>query len=174
MKKLFTIAAVLCGIILCAESTEVINGFQPAVAPGKAPKTWNFVSGSAKGGVEVLTVDSGVAVMLRSEKKNNAGVYSKAIPATAGDKIKISAKVYGSGKMIFSIFQYGVSGGTTTQKKVVATSEKGSDAVVEFVVADTKKSKTGKIRVAFITERGNSAAVHAPKAWLEKAPVAGK
>lgn len=174
MKKLFTAAAAFCGIILCAGTTEVINGFQAAAAPGKAPKTWNIVSNSAEDGIEVLTVDSGVAVMLRSEKKNKAGVYSKAIPAAAGDKIKIAAKVYGSGKMVFAIFQYGIGRGTTTQKKVIATSEKGSDVVVEFVVADTPKRKTGIIRIAFITEKGNLAAVHAPKAWLTKASAVRK
>ena len=124
MKKLSLLVMAFCGIILCADSTEIINGFQAAAAPGKPPKTWNFVSGF-KGEVEVLTVDSGIAVMLRSEKKGSAGVYSKAIAASTGDKVKVSAKVYGSGKMTVAIFQYGVKGGTNSQKKVVATNENG-------------------------------------------------
>ena len=161
MKKLFTVMMAFAAFVLCAEELAIKGNFPAPRKPGLLPASWNKMSGS-KGSFEIIPTENGNAVMLNADANAKFGIYSPAVAAKAGDKIKISAQVQGE-KIALGIFQYSNPRGTTSQRQIVNVIDGKAEA--EFTVADTKKGKTDKIRVCVYVEKGQGASVLNIKAF---------
>ena len=134
MKKLCTVLMMLAAIMLSAEELAVKGNFPAPRKPGLPPAGWNKMSGS-KGSIEVIPAENGNAVMLTAENGARCGIYSPAVAAKAGDKIKVSAQIRGE-KVSLGIFQYSDPRGTTAQRKTVTAVNGVAEA--EFTVANTR------------------------------------
>ena len=163
MKKLFTIMMMLAAIVLSAEELAVKGNFPAPRKPGLPPAGWNKMSGS-KGSIEVIPAENGNAVMLAAESGARCGIYSPAVAAKAGDKIKVSAQIKGE-KVALGIFQYSNPRGTTAQRRTVTAVNGVAEA--EFTVADTRKGATNAIRVCVYAENGQGVSVLNIKAVRE-------
>ncbi|MBQ9803578.1 MAG: hypothetical protein IJW35_01905 [Lentisphaeria bacterium] len=163
MKKLFAIMMMLAAIVLSAEELAVKGNFPAPRKPGLPPAGWNKMSGS-KGSIEVIPAENGNAVMLAAENGARCGIYSPAVAAKAGDKIKVSAQIKGE-KVALGIFQYSNPRGTTAQRRTVTAVNGVAEA--EFTVADTRKGVTNAIRVCVYAENGQGVSVLNIKAVRE-------
>jgi len=163
MKKLFAIMMMLAAIVLSAEELADKGNFPAPRKPGKNPAGWNKMSGS-KGSIEVIPAENGNAVMLAAENGARCGIYSPAVAAKAGDKIKVSAQIKGE-KVALGIFQYSNPRGTTAQRQTVTAVNGVAEA--EFTVADTRKGATNAIRVCVYAENGQGVSVLNIKAVRE-------
>ena len=163
MKKLCTVLMMLAAIILSAEELAVKGNFPAPRKPGLPPAGWNKMSGS-KGSIEVIPAENGNAVMLTAENGARCGIYSPAVAAKAGDKIKVSAQIRGE-KVSLGIFQYSDPRGTTAQRKTVTAVNGVAEA--EFTVANTRKGTTNAIRICVYAENGQGVSVLNIKAVRE-------
>ena len=164
MKKYAVMLAALFALGAAAGELTIYGDFPEPRKPGQPPKNWNKTSG-AQGSLEFIAAESGNAVMLTADEKKNFGIYSQPSAAKAGDKIKVTAKVRGSG-IIFAIFQYSGKSGSSAQRKVLKSTAEGKDLEAVFTVADTPKGATDRIRVCFLVENGASASITDAKAFL--------
>ena len=167
MKRMMRVALLLMGLFClgaAAAETELnIDGsFQLPRKPGLPPQKWNRLSGS-NGSLEILQDEEGVSVMLSSEKKSRFGIYSAAVAAKAGDRIRIEAQVYAD-EISVSILQYAKGASSQTQK--VKASREGKKISCEFMVADQEaKGPTQSIRVCFQVQNGQQATIANVKAF---------
>ncbi len=153
MKRIGTMLA-LClalggtGFGLCAadQALPVAGDFQPPKKPGQPPLKWNLLTGS-KGTLEYLRDEKGGSIMLTPAPKATLGIYSPAVAAVAGEKIRIEAMVYGE-KITVMLMQY--AKGASSQVQDVTASKDGKKIVCTFTVADTPaKGQTKQIRIGF-------------------------
>lgn len=175
MKNFMLMLSAVFAVSLFGADTIVNGSFPDPRKPGQPPKTWNLVSGS-KGSLEVIRTGKGNAVMITSEsgKKNRFGIYGPAIAALAGDVVEVSANIRGSKDIALGIFQYSEPKGTASQIKFVKLTTGESEVKQSFIVTDTKKGKTTKVRAVFYVKDGCSASVASPKVTVTKAAEAGK
>ena len=175
MKKFMVMFGAAIAVSLCGADTVINGSFPEPRKPGLPPASWNLMSGS-KGSLEIIRTGSGNAVLLNSEsgKKNRFGIYGPAITAKAGDVVEISARIRGSKNITVGIFQYSEPKGTASQNKLVKLTAEGTDVKVQFIVKDTAKGKTNKIRAVFYVEDGCGASVASPKVTVNNAAESGK
>lgn len=124
----------------------VEGDFQPPKKPGLPPLKWNRLTGS-RGTLEYLRDEKGGSIMMTPAADSTLGIYSPAVPAAAGEKIRIEATVYGD-KITVLLMQY-AKGASTREQQVDATRE-GKRIVCNFTVKDIPaKGPTRRIRVGF-------------------------
>ena len=167
MKKLILLCVLFGMSAVYAEALNISGDFSQPRKAGAAPKGWNILSGS-KGMLEIVRVANGNGVLLNSEKNGRFGIYTAAIAAKAGDRIRVSAFVRGE-KIVFGIFQYGNGRSTGSNRKNLTSTTEGSRLEHTFTVSDSPRGKTDKIRVVFWVEKGGAASIVAPEAFREAA-----
>ncbi|MBQ9337544.1 MAG: hypothetical protein IJS14_09660 [Lentisphaeria bacterium] len=153
MKRIFTmltlgLALSGMGMQLTAadQALPVAGDFQPPKKPGLPPLKWNLLTGS-RGTLEYLRDEKGGSIMLTPAPKATLGIYSPAVPAVAGEHIRIEATVYGE-KVTVMLMQY--AKGASSQTQTVTASKEGKKIVCTFTVKDTPaKGPTKQIRIGF-------------------------
>lgn len=150
IKKMFLIASLLvAGYFSYSGDMLKINGEFNKVVKG-VPAQW-VVNKLLPGEVKVEQVGGVNAVKLVAETKR-IHIYSKVrVPAVAGDKIKISAKIKGDGKAILGIYFYGKNGawiGTNRYHEFAISAEWKVEQFV-FELENYKAKKLASIRIVF-------------------------
>ena len=148
--KMLALCALVAGMSPCLTAADqalpVAGDFQPPRKPGLPPLKWNLLSGS-RGTVEYLRDEKGGSVMLTPAEKATLGIYSPAVPAAAGDKIRVEAMIYGE-KVTVMLMQY--AKGASSQTQDVTAAKEGKKIVCSFTVKDTPaKGPTKQIRIGF-------------------------
>ena len=148
--KMLALCAIVAGmspaLTAADQALPVAGDFQPPRKPGLPPLKWNLLSGS-RGTLEYLRDEKGGSIMLTPAEKATLGIYSPAVPAAAGDNIRVEATVYGE-KITVMLMQY--AKGASSQTQNVAASKEGKKIVCTFTVADAPaKGPTKQIRIGF-------------------------
>ena len=125
----------------------IAGDFQPPKKPGLPPLKWNLLSGS-RGTLEYLRDEKGGSIMMTpATQSSSLGIYSSAVPAVAGNRIRVEATIYGD-KIEVLLMQY--ANGASSQKEVVDADREGKRTVCFFTVKDNAaKGPTKQIRIGF-------------------------
>ena len=146
MMLCLSLAGTVQGLCAADQELTVAGDFQPPRKPGLPPLKWNLLTGS-RGTLEYLRDEKGGSIMLTPAEKATLGIYSPAVPAVAGDKIRIEAMIYGE-KITVMLMQY--AKGASSQTQNVAASKEGKKIICTFTVANAPaKGPTKQIRIGF-------------------------
>ena len=152
MKKSLIVCAFACALSLVAAEVK-FDWSKSKIGENKAPG-WGVNAMGKYEGLGKVTVVEGpqkgtMALQCVTQARSTAYFRAAAIKAKAGDTVKITAKVKGTGKISLGVYSYSKSGfvPAPTPHKTFDVSSELKDIVYEFELLESKtKDKDGNLK----------------------------
>ena len=154
MKKTMIAAVLAAAFALTA--AECTIDFSKAKAGDKGIPGFSVNAMGKYENLATVTVEEGSSAgklaikMVSNPKRSTSYFQKKSTPAKAGDTLKITAKVKGTGKASFGVYSYAKSGGfvpaATPHKSIAATADGADFSFETEILETTAKDKDGNLK----------------------------